>query len=187
MNRTMNVETQLKGMPVITTDTGERLGEVIDAIVDPTEGTVLGLALKSNEDENRAVPASMFRIGVDAVMVTGRIGRDRDKIRKDLSRGVMACGDLVGTSVVSEDGTNLGSVREVYISTDGNRDALRIVESSLQQLFGGGFYVPGDLPRSYAGDGGRMIVPSDTRERYGKTSLDEVWTSPKTHTATARR
>jgi sporulation protein YlmC with PRC-barrel domain len=166
-------------MPVIASDTGERLGDVTDAIVHPTEGRLLGIKVRTPHREERGVPASLFTIGLDAVMVQGTIGDDRDAVREELWSGAMAVRDLGGSTVVTEDGTLLGRVGDVFVSAKEPRVAIRVIESTVQQFFGGGFYLAGDVPASYAPDGTRLVVPSDARERFGAESVSGAF-SPQT-------
>jgi sporulation protein YlmC with PRC-barrel domain len=172
--RVLNVESHLRGMPVITADGGERLGDVTDAVVHPTHGRLLGVVIRTPEREDRIVPEALFTIGVDAIMVQGEIRGERADVRDEIRSGTLASKGLVGTNVVTEDGTLLGRVSEVFVSASEPRTALRVVESSIQQFFGGGFYMRGDVPSSYAPDGTRMIVPSDTREHRAAESADEA-------------
>lgn len=184
--RIINVDSQLRGMPVITSDTGERIGDITDAIVSPTEGRMLGVSIRTPHREERGVPVSLLTIGQDAVMVRGAIGDDRDAVREELWSGAMAGRDLGGASVVTEDGTLLGRVSDVFISTEDLRVAFRVVESTVQQLFGGGFYLAGAVPTSYAPDGTRLIVPGDARERLGVESVSDAL-RPQTERAGSAR
>lgn len=172
--KTLNVGSDLKGMTVLASDTGEKLGEVIDAIIHPVEGRVLGLTLRTGEGERRVISSQDFFIGVDAIMSPqGARLRTLDQTG-DLAEGVEALGGIIGTNVVTEDGKLIGRVSEVHILADRPQAIYRITESSLQRFLGGGFYLPGDVPRSYSPDGVRMIVPADTEERYAVSSLEEV-------------
>jgi hypothetical protein len=107
-------------------------------------------------------------------MVRGVIGPEADHLRDEIGSGALVSKGIVGTHVVTEDGTLLGRVGEVLVSVAEPRTALRVVESTIQQFFGGGFYMAGDVPTSYSPDGTRMIVPSDTRERRGAESAAEA-------------
>ncbi len=174
-SKVINVENELKGRPMITSETGQKLGEVVDAIVQPTSGAFLGLAIRTPKGEERGVPGSFLTIGPDAVMVRGVISEDRDDVAREIQSGELALHDLVNTSVVTDDGVHLGRISEVWLDVDNGRVAYRIIESSLQRLFNGGFFVAGDVPTSFAPDGSRIIVPAQTRERFGRTSVSEAF------------
>jgi sporulation protein YlmC with PRC-barrel domain len=171
--RNLNVTKDLKGMIVLNTATGEKLGEVTDAIIHPTEGRMIGIALRTPEGEIRALPAENLLIGVHAVMVAKEARFEMPGHSDKLTGGVPAH-DLVGTNVVTGDGKLLGRVSEVYISTEQPKVFYHIAESALQRFFGGGFYIAGNLPRAYSPDGMRMIVPDDTENSYAVPSLAEA-------------
>jgi uncharacterized protein YrrD len=186
--KTLNVASDLKGMAALASDTGEKLGEVTDAIIDPMGGRVLGIALRTSDGERRVISARDFSIGADAVMAPkGSVAHTAD-MPGDLTGGVEAVGKLVGTNVVTEDGKLLGRVREVHILADRPQAVYRVAESTLQRFFGGGFYLSGDVPRSYSPDGVRMIVPADTEQRHAASSLTEaIQSSPADQRAARHR
>jgi hypothetical protein len=88
--------------------------------------------------------------------------------------------DVIGSKVVTEDGTLLGRVSEAHIGVDqpgvagAARVVYRVAESTLQKFFGGGFFLPGSVARSYSPEEKRMIVPADTENRYAASSLAEA-------------
>jgi uncharacterized protein YrrD len=172
--KTLNVASDLKGMAVLASDSGEKLGEVTDAIIHPVEGRVLGITLRTPAGERRVIPSRDFSIGVNAVMTaTGSAARTTDTTG-EWAGGVEAVGEIIGTNLVTEDGKLLGQVREVHILADRPQAIYRVAETTLQRFFGGGFYLAGDVPRSYSPDGARMIVPADTEARYAASSLAEA-------------
>lgn len=172
--KTLNVASDLKGMTVLTADSGEKLGEVLDALIHPVEGTVLGIVLRTADGERRVIPTQNFSIGVDAVMAVRGSVAQTNNTTGAIGGGVEAVGELVGTNVITEDGKLLGRVREVHILAGHPQAIYRVAETTLQRFFGGGFYLAGNVPRSYSTDGVRMIVPADTEERYAVSSLAEA-------------
>jgi sporulation protein YlmC with PRC-barrel domain len=42
----LNIMSQLKKMPVVLPETGEKVGQISDVVIHPTEGTVLGLIVQ---------------------------------------------------------------------------------------------------------------------------------------------
>ena len=173
--RAMNVEKELKGMTVLRSDTGDKMGEVSDAIVHPTEGRVMGLIVRTREGQEHAIATRSFFIGKDAVMATAGANFVVQAGDDSLEDGIPAIVEIVGTNVVTVEGKLLGRVSEVHISLETPRVAYRVTESTLQRFFGGGFYIAGDLPSGYSRDGVRMIVPADTDERYAVTMVDEAF------------
>ena len=173
--RAMNVDKELKGMTVLRSDTGNKMGEVLDAIIHPTEGRVMGLIVRTDEGQERALATRDFFIGKDAVMATPGAIFVIQSEDDSLDDGIPAIGEIVGTNVVTDEGELLGRVSEVHISLETPRTAYRVTGSTLQRFFGGGFYIAGDLPSGYSRDGVRMIVPVDTDERHAVTTVDEAF------------
>jgi uncharacterized protein YrrD len=171
--RILNVEKELKGMPVLRVDTGSKLGEVSDTIIHPVKGEILGIVVRSIEASEQILLTSSFFIGVDAIMADGKA--DYEDIPSDNpGRGVTALGRLVNTNLVTEAGRLVGRISEVYVSTQKPFVIYHIVESTLQKFFGGGFFVPGDIARAYSSDGVRMIVPVDIEDRFATSSIEDA-------------
>jgi sporulation protein YlmC with PRC-barrel domain len=173
VSKAMSVAKELKKMSVINGGTGEKLGEVEDVLIHPTEGRVLGVSLRAPDGQARAISVRDFFIGPDAVMATGDARLEPPDQSGTLADGVPAR-ELLGTNVVSADGKLLGQVSDVFISLDQPRAAYQVANSTLQRFFGGGFYLAGDVPRAYAPDGARMIVPEDVEHRFAVSSLGEA-------------
>ena len=172
--RTLNVAKDLRGMPLLAADTGAKLGEIRDAVIQPTEGRVMGVVVRTLDGDDLRLRISDIVIGEDAVMTSGESFERAGDHSSVMAGGFRAVDDMVGSNVVTEDGDLLGRISEVYIRVDQPQAVYRIVESKLQKFFGRGFYLAGAVARSFAPDGTRMIVPADTEERYAASSLAEA-------------
>jgi len=172
--RTLNVADDFKGMPLLAADTGAKLGEIRDVIIQPTEGRVMGVVVRTSDGDELRLRISDIIIGQDAVMTSWESFEIAGNYAGEMARGVRAIEQIIGSKVVTEDGNLLGRVSEVYIRVDKPQAVYRVAESTLQKFFGRGFFLPGDVARSYAPDGTRMIVPADTEERYATSSLAEA-------------
>jgi sporulation protein YlmC with PRC-barrel domain len=171
---TLDVEGQFRGIPVISSEGGDKLGEVLDVIVHPADGAVLGLIVRNPEGGNRVLSTTDFFIGTDAVMVTRGAQFSGEDIVKTMSEGLYALRDIVGTNVISENGKLLGRVSEVHLLVTAPMVIYRIAGSRMQRLFGKGFFIPGDLPLSFSHDRTRMVVPASTEDRFADLSLIQV-------------
>ena len=169
----MNVAKELHGMTVLNAGSGEKLGEVTDALIHATQGRMIGIALRTPEGEMRALATRDFFIGVDAVMAAIEARFETLGQSEALTGGVPAH-ELVGANIVTEDGKLLGRVSEVYISTEQHQAVYHVAESTLQRFFGGGFYIAGNVPRAYSPDGVRMIVPDGTENSRAVEPLAEA-------------
>ncbi|MCG3159576.1 MAG: hypothetical protein JMDDDDMK_00570 [Acidobacteria bacterium] len=172
--RTLNVAKDFRGMVLLAADTGEKLGEVRDALIQPTEGRVIGIVVRSQGADDLRLRTNDFFIGQDAVMTSRESFEHAGDHAREMAGGIRAVDEMVGANVVTEDGRLLGRISEVYIRTDQPRAVYRVAESTLQKFFGRGFFLPGNVPRSFAPDGARIIVPADTEDRYATSSLAEA-------------
>lgn len=172
--RTLNVAKDFRGMILLAADTGAKLGEVRDAIIQPTEGRVMGVVARTPGGEEIKLRVSDFFIGQDAVMTSREAFERAGEHAGELAGGIRAVDEMVGSNVMTEDGRLLGRISDVYIRADQPRAIYRVAESTLQKFFGGGFFLPGNVPHSYAPDGSRIIVPADTENRYATSSLIEA-------------
>jgi sporulation protein YlmC with PRC-barrel domain len=171
--RTLDIS-DLKGMSILAADSGERLGEVTDAIIHPTKGKILGIRLTTADGERRVLGVQEIRIGEDAIMAApGTHPHAADDV-EELREGVSAGDGIIGANVVTAAGKLIGRISGVYVSIDRPRTAYRVTESTLQRWFGGGFFIAGDVPSGYAADRPRFIVPEDVEETWGADSLTEA-------------
>lgn len=169
----LNLTKELKGKAVLASDTAEKLGDIEDVIIHPLDGRVLGVILNAVDDGPRLLAARDFLIGKDAVMAVSSAAVYSAESREPFAEGVNAS-ELVGASVVTEDGKLLGQISEVYVSVFRPVIAYRIAGSTLQRFFGGGFFLPGNAPRAYAPDGRRVIVPAEAEDSLAVESLTEA-------------
>jgi uncharacterized protein YrrD len=172
--RTLNVAKDLRGMSLLAVDTGEKLGEIRDAILQPTEGRVMGVVARTPDGNEFRLRISDIIIGQDAVMTSWESFERAGERAGEMAGGVRALDEMIGSNVVTEDGELLGRISEIYIRADKPQAVYRVTESRIQKLLGGGFFLPGGAPRSYAPDGARMIVPADTEERHAASSLADA-------------
>lgn len=172
---------ELQGMTVLNSDTGEKIGAVSDIIVHPVEGRVLGLTIRNSEGEVLALGAHELFIGADAVMTRDSAHMEKWEQGDRLAKGALASREMIGVNVVTEDGRLIGRVSDVYVSAERLCAYYKVAESMMQRFLGSGFYISGDIARAYSTDGVRMIVPSDTEDRYAAPSIDEVITRDGGH------
>jgi sporulation protein YlmC with PRC-barrel domain len=172
--RTLNVARDLRGMSLLAADTGAKLGEIRDAIIQPTEGRVMGVVVRTPDDDELRLRIGDIIVGQDAVMTSWESFENAGVGAIEMAGGVRALDEMIGSNVVTEDGDLLGRISEIFIRVDKPQTVYRVTESKIQKLFGGGFFLPGNTARSYAPDGARMIVPADTEERYAASSLAEA-------------
>jgi sporulation protein YlmC with PRC-barrel domain len=164
----------LRKMSVLDAGSGEKVGEVLDAVVHPTEGRLVGIVVRLNSGEDAVLPVGSLRIGDNAVMATAGAPLEVRASSTVLRDGVLAAGRLVGANVVTEDGRLLGKVNDVEFIPDLGLAAYKVTDSMLKKIFGGGFYIAGDLPVAISSDGVRMIVPTDTEDRHAAGSVEEL-------------
>jgi uncharacterized protein YrrD len=172
--RALNVAKDLRGMSLLAVDTGAKLGEIRDAIIQPTEGRVMGVVVRTRDGDELRLRTDDIIIGQNAVMTSWESFEHAGDRASEMAGGVRALGEIIGSNVVTDDGALLGRISEVYIRADKPQAVYRVAESTIQKIFGGGFFLRGDATRSYAPDGSRMIVPADTEDRYAVSSLEEA-------------
>ncbi len=156
----LNTVSQLKKMPVVLPETGEIVGQISDVIIHPTEGTVLGLILRSIEGVTCAVAANDFFIfnRNNVVVILESALSSQTGVREKIGGGISACREAIGARIVTEKGKYMGDVSDVLIMEEPQRVVYQILESHWQKYFGRGFYISADLPYAWSRDGTRFIV-----------------------------
>jgi len=109
---------ELIGLPVLTFDTGRKIREVKDILIDPEENLVLALLVDEGgwASEAKVLPFDQIHsIGPDAVIVE----TERAIIPASASRRIHAALGkdriIIGTRVFTEDGRDLGTVDDVFL------------------------------------------------------------------------
>lgn len=109
---------ELIGLPVLTFDTGRKIREVKDILIDPEENLVLALLVDEGgwASEAKVLPFDQIHsIGPDAVIVE----TERAIIPVSASRRIHAALGkdriIIGTRVFTEDGRDLGTVDDVFL------------------------------------------------------------------------
>lgn len=171
----INVASQLKGMPAVFSESGQGLGQVSDAIVHPTEGSLMGLIVSFGGSERLLVAGDFYIFGsTGAVIVAEDAHLNMDKINAAIRDGVRVCRNLIGAEAITKSGRLLGRVTEIYVMEEQLRTIYRVASSRLQKMFGGGFYIAGNLPHAWSRNGARLIVNAEVSGREPFASLDEA-------------
>jgi sporulation protein YlmC with PRC-barrel domain len=157
---TLNNMSQLKKMPVVLPETGKTVGQISDVIIHPTEGTVLGLIMRSIKGEIWAVAVNDFFIFTknNVVVVLDGAFSDQTGVREKIADGISACREAIGARIVTEKGKYIGEVSDVWISEEPLRAVYQVLESLWQKYFGRGFFISADLPYAWSRNGTRFIV-----------------------------
>lgn len=164
----------LIGMPVLSRVTGNKLGEVHDLILDPVRGELLGLWVRSPGGALDVMDyREVYSFGRDAVMAVG----DDSVIpsaETRLAEAPCVKRDVAGARVVTEGGTLLGQVANVYVHLVWPPlVAYEVRESLLDKLLGRGLFIPASVGRALSHDSQRIIVPDDAT-RAAAASLEEL-------------
>lgn len=161
--RTITISDQLKGTPVLDPDTAYLVGRVTDLIVHPTEGRIMGLLLRTPGGKERVIAAENFHIfnQVSAVIAAKDRATDWRELCESLVGGVSVCAELIGSSVVTEEGQVLGQISEVMVHEESQEVTYRVTSSRLQAMLGGGFWMSGRRPFAWLRDQSQLVVPAD--------------------------
>jgi uncharacterized protein YrrD len=153
---------KIMGRAVISLDTANALGKVVDLLVDPLSGQLAGFSVQ-RLDGSYALASilDVHGIGPDAVMLEG----DQSLVLVDASplRTVpQAKQSLVGVKVLTEHGLLLGQISNLYLCIDDRPVFIYEVRSSLfDKLLGRGFYFAASLGSAFSDDGTSLIVTGD--------------------------
>jgi sporulation protein YlmC with PRC-barrel domain len=165
---------EIRKMSVLDAGSGERIGELVDIVVEPTEGRLLGVVIRTGDGEEAVLSLESVRIGENAVMVSSGAPLETRASSGALRAGVLGGGLLSGANVVTEDGRLLGKIKDIEILPELGLVAYKVAGTVMQKIFGGGYYIAGDVPVALSSDGARMIVPTDTEERHAAGSVEEL-------------
>lgn len=168
----------LFGMSVLSRVTGNKLGQVHDLILNPVRGVLLGLWVQSPDSGLRVLDyREVYSFGRDAVMAIGDDSLTASEGSR-LPEAPCVRRDILGAKVVTEGGTLLGQVANVYVHLEPPPLVIyELRESLLDKVLGRGLFIPASLGRALSSDAERIIVPEDT-PRTAAPSLTELAEGP---------
>lgn len=156
--------TELIGRPVVTF-AGESPLEVKDVVFDTSTGHLLGFTLRNHgflgdpADEQLGW-GDVHGLGPDAVVIEDERCLDGGA---DLTSG--AGGDVIGSRLLTDDGTELGEVVEVIVSTGTAATVVGFEVVAADGVRAGGdhhVFIP--MPDASAISGERIVVPDAARD-----------------------
>lgn len=161
MTRLLRAST-LVGRPVVTLG-GDSPLEIKDIVFDRSAGKVLGFTLRKHGFLGKPVKtqlpaAAVHGLGPDAVMIA-----DVDAF-EDQSDLIGTGGNVLGDRVVTENGTDLGEVVEVIISSGRDADVVGFEIEAAEGIRGSegdNVFIP--LPDAISVSGENVIVPDAAR------------------------
>jgi uncharacterized protein YrrD len=153
------------GQTVISRATGNKLGNIADAIIDPIDGLLLGFAADTGDGVMQIVTYhEVFSVGPDAVMVNTDDSLT-DVESSELSSFPLAKRDLTGANVITDTGTLLGPIASVYVSQIGAPAVVyELRDSIFDKLLGRSLFIPAAAGQALSDDAARLIVPHEVAE-----------------------
>jgi len=141
---------ELKGMPVLTLQEGERLGQVRDLILDPAARQVVALILdrRVGGEDQVVATANVRNVGAAAITVEDRgslVSLGRIPRFQELAQGRKP---LQGKMVITEGGTRLGHVDDMEVDVQ----TFRLVSLVLKGFAGRGQSIAADRVRTIGAD-----------------------------------
>lgn len=125
---------EIIGLPVFHSDTGRRLGEVKDVILDGHGRRVWGLVLDRGGlfHQARVLPIEMIQdIGPDAVV------SHHEPMVEIPGATISERRDLQGKRVLSQSGSDLGTLDDVFFEVDGSVTGFRLSAGFIDDIISG--------------------------------------------------
>jgi uncharacterized protein YrrD len=155
---------QIRGKPVVSVAEAIKLGAVGDALTDQTLGSVSALEIVADRRSDRyVVPmGEVIAIGPDVVTVSGQHALRSPSLAGEADSR-QSLNSIVGSRVVAEHGSVLGTVTEVHIDQrTGRIEAIEYGGDGLESLLGGRHQIK---PERVIGVGPRVMTVRDESSR----------------------
>jgi uncharacterized protein YrrD len=158
----MQKVSELVGKPIVSADTGERIGKVSDVLVDPQSQHVIGLVVASGVlSAEHVLPfTDVQTLGTDAVVARSGSGVVGRKEWHQQAIDTMRTSALQQKRVLTTSGRALGQIRDVLVDEVGSIEGFEIAGSG----FGGLLRRRSTLPQAHGVTIGAdaVLVPEDT-------------------------
>jgi uncharacterized protein YrrD len=125
----------LRGRPVISVDSGERLGEIADVSLDPQQRRIAALLVRRpSGDLNEVAFTDVHSIGSDAVMVPTR---EVLRVASEQGQSLLDIDAFLRLRVVTEQGEARGTVDDAeFDPASGSLTAVIVAPAGLAGLLG---------------------------------------------------
>lgn len=166
----ISFDKQYKGLPVMNAETAWKVGTVADLAIDPIQGVVDGLLLTTPEQNELFLPVREGIVFKETFLLN-RAAVPRDppvlhkeelQVNEDLPERIYASADLLGASVVTEQGQLLGNISEVCFDPVDWQVFYRLTNSWWERWRGSGVYVPASSTVRWSQTTGRLVVAVGT-------------------------
>jgi sporulation protein YlmC with PRC-barrel domain len=152
----------LKGMSVLSLDSGNKIGQIGELFIDPINGVLLGVMISLPDGDVAGLSQSeIYSFGRDAVMV--RTEGSISPWDESTLRGGREASKLIGTKIITESGDALGQITNVFITM---KPPPRILyearQSIIDKLLGREFFLPAAVGHALSDDATRLVVPDAT-------------------------
>jgi uncharacterized protein YrrD len=159
--------TDLVGLPVVTTSTGEAIAEVRDVVYIPDKGRVVGFTLNkrgrlSGRLKHPLAMEQVHAVGRNAVMVRDALPIEDDEGADDVKDAKGR--NVIGNTVLTDAGKALGVVRDLVIEMS-QAEVIGYEldgDPGLQRAAGAPLLLP--LPSTLAVSGDTLMVPASVEE-----------------------
>lgn len=154
----------LAGMTVLSLSTGNKLGQILDLLIDPINGVPLGITVSLLDHRVAGIAHDeIYSFGRDAVMA--RTDQSITPLDTAFWNNGQPAGRLIGTKIITENGDVLGRITNVFVTL---KPPPRILyegrHSFLDKLLGREFYVPASVGHALSDDAARLVVPDITMD-----------------------
>lgn len=148
----MKKMSELKGMPIVSLQEGEQLGQVEGLIVDPAALQVVALLLDkrtANKEEQVVATANVRSVGEAAITVEDRASLVPIARIAHIQELARVKKPVLGKTVMSERGTRLGEVADLEIDPQDFRITALVLRGALWRK---GATIPAERVRSIGRD-----------------------------------
>lgn len=151
----------LMNLAVLSSTSKKLIGKVADLIIAPVEGVAVGIKINMNAGSECALLCRNFILEVDKVFVCDEFA-DPENLPILPTGVIKASSELVGASIVTEEGKLIGHVRDIFLEPETLNLLYKVSVPGWRGIFRNKYFLAGDFPYSYSRFRNRLIVPSNS-------------------------
>lgn len=124
-------------LPVIEAEDGKELGIIIDVGLKTEAKEMAGLIINKKQQEYLIGPKQLYSLGIDYIIL-----KEQNNFVPLKDKELLRAKQIIGTTVVTMEGDNLGIVKDILLTDEGELSGYELSDGLVQDILTGRNIIP---------------------------------------------